>query len=441
MAAASTVGCSLAARQNFTLQVFQEWYLFPDLLNTSVNKDNFSTVQGYIDALVAPARAQSRDRYFSYITSIEEEEAFFDGGASAGFGVRLFYDTANRRVFVIETFEGTPALGANIDRGTEILGIGTTAANIQSVNSLMANGGAAAVSEALGPPDPGVTRVLRITDQSGVTREVSITKTEFDLDPVSNRYGAKIINDGGKQVGYINLRTFISTADPDLRQAFAQFKAAGVTELIIDQRYNGGGAISITETFADLMGLGNEGEVFYELAFRPSKSDLNRIYRFAARPQSIAPTKIAFIGTDSTASASEMMINGMQPYLGNNMALIGEDTFGKPVGQSAFDKPECDDRIRAVTIEIQNADGNGDYYTGLASTVPNTCRANDDFTHQLGDPQERMVAVALDFLAGRSCTPIAGGPGTTQSATSGGLLAPDHPADASVAQRETPGLY
>ena len=92
----------------------------------------------------------------------------------------------------------------------------------------MASGGPQAVSNAFGPSDAGVTRVLRITNAGG-TREVSVTKTDFELLPVSSRYGAKIIDDNGRKAGYVNLRTFINTADPALRNAFASFKAQGVT--------------------------------------------------------------------------------------------------------------------------------------------------------------------------------------------------------------------
>ena len=62
------------------------------------------------------------------------------------------------------------------------------------------------------------------------------------------------ISDGGRRVGYLNLRTFISTADPQLRSAFAQFRAQGVTELIVDFRYNGGGLVSIADLMGDLLG-------------------------------------------------------------------------------------------------------------------------------------------------------------------------------------------
>ncbi|MEL1251235.1 S41 family peptidase [Aurantiacibacter gilvus] len=433
----TTSTCSLANRQQFANDVLQEWYLFPDLLATGVNRSSYNDVQSYIDALVAPARAQNKDRFFSYITSIAEENAFFNGGASAGFGFRLIYDTTNRRVFLAETFDDTPALGANLERGTEIIAIGTTASNLVTVNSLMATGGPQAVIDALGPSDPGVSRVLDVIDASAVRREVNLVKAEYDLDPVP-RYGAQIINDGGKQVGYIRLTNFINPAIADLQAAFADFRAAGVTELVIDLRYNGGGGINVNEAFADLMARNLGGQVFETIAFRASKASNNETYLFQPNSASIAPTRVAFITTSGSASASEALINGMQPYIDTNLAIVGQNTFGKPVGQSAFDLTACDDRLRIVTIKLENADGLGEYFNGLAATVPNSCRANDDIFHDFGDPDEAMLATALDFLAGRTCTPILGGPATTQS-LGPQLLQPERPS--TVAHHETPGVY
>lgn len=434
----STSQCSLSARQDFVKTVIDEWYLFPSLVDNSVNKASFSTVQGYIDALVAPARAQSKDRFFTFITSIKEENAFFNSGSTAGFGVRLAYDTANNRVFVVEAFENAPALGAGIDRGTEILAIGTTSSNLQSVANLMASGGPQAVVNALGPSDPGVTRVLRIS-ANGVVREVSVTKANFSLDPVSDRYGARILTDGDRKIGYLNLRTFIGTADPDLRSAFAEFRAQGVTELVVDLRYNGGGLVSIAELMGDLMGRDKVGQVFSYTTLRPSKASENETDLFRSQPQAITPTRVAFIGFGGTASASELVINSMLPYLGNSMALVGGNTFGKPVGQFAFDKTACDDRLRVVTFKTENANRQGEYFTGLASVVPQTCLANDDISFQLGDPNEATIKTALDFLAGRTCTPIISSGQRAQAVRpKNQLISPDEP---SAAQHEVPGLF
>jgi C-terminal processing protease CtpA/Prc len=124
------------------------------LLPASLDPTPFGTVQAYIDALVATARAQRKDRFFTYITSIAEENAFFNSGSSAGFGFRLSSDAAARRVFVAEAFEGAPALAAGIDRGTEIVAIGTSVGNLRSVSDIIAAEGAGGVTNALGPKHP-----------------------------------------------------------------------------------------------------------------------------------------------------------------------------------------------------------------------------------------------------------------------------------------------
>ena len=171
---------------------------------------------------------------------------------------------------------------------------------------------------------------------------------------------------------------------------------------------------------------------------RASKSSQDTTQLFAAEANAIAPTKIAFIGREGTASASELVANSMIPYLGANMALVGTNTFGKPVGQFAFDLAACDDRLRLVAFKTDNADNQGDYSPGLASVFPNTCRADDNIFIQLGEPSEASIATALDFLAGRSCTAISGTLRTTQAVSGRQLLQPDRP---NTIQRENPGVF
>ncbi len=439
--------CSLENRQAFARDVLNEWYLFPDLLVTSANPGSFTTVQAYIDALTATARSQGKDRFFTFITSIAEENAFFSSGTTAGIGIRLAIDTPARRVLISESFEGAPGLAAGIERGDEILAIGTSSANLRSVSDIIAAEGSAGITSALGPNTAGLTRVLRMS-RGGVSREVSVTKTEFDLPAVSSRYGSRIIQDGNRRIGYINLRSFISSADAPLRQAFASFRSAGITEFIIDFRYNGGGLVSTAELMGDLLG-GNRSssELFSGLRYRASKSSRDENTFFAPRAESVSPVKIAFIGTATTASASELVINSMAPYFGRNLALIGANTFGKPVGQIALDRSACDDRVRVVAFSSVNSRNQGEYFNGLASTLEVTCQAADDLTRPLGDPQEASIRGALDFLAGRSCTAItlSGPSGNIAGQSQRGMIASDRellvPDAPSPAQREVPGLF
>ena len=437
----ASTGCSLRERQDWAASQLREWYLFPDTLPATLSPAAYSTVDDYIDALTATARAQRKDRFFTYLTSIKEENAYYASGSSAGFGLRFALDQSGRRLFAAEAFEGAPGLAAGIDRGTEIVAIGTTSTNLRTVSAIIAAEGTAGLTNALGPDTVGTARVMQVSDAAG-TRTVTVTKADFSLLPVSTRYGAKIIQDGGQSVGYINLRTFIRTAEPALKTAFADFRAKGVTRVIIDLRYNGGGLIETAEYLGDLLGgARSTSEVFDYVTFRTEKASNNTTRFFAPKAESIAPTRIAFIGTGGTASASELVINAFTPYLHTNAGLIGTNTYGKPVGQIALDKDACDDRLRVVALATQNAARNGNYYDGLASTVEASCQASDEIAYQLGDPLESSTRQALNFLAGRSCTPITGDASARSLRTSTArqdLLIPDRPG---TAQRDVPGLF
>ncbi|MBL0915374.1 MAG: peptidase S41, partial [Sphingopyxis sp.] len=201
------------------------------------------------------------------------------------------------------------------------------------------------------------------------------------------------------------------------------------------------------ELMGDLLGRNrNASEVFSQTNFRSSKSGENTRHFFTAQPESIAPTRIAFIGTGSTASASELVINSMLPYLGTNMTLVGSNTFGKPVGQIALDKAECDDRMRVIAFATGNATGQSDYYSGLAPKITNSCAAADDMTVQLGEANEASIRAAIDFLAGRACTTrIADAPTglAAQDLNERIVVEPEMlvPAQPRAAQRELPGLF
>jgi hypothetical protein len=283
----TTSACSISARLDWVTARLRDDYLFPDLLAT-VNPAGYTDVQQYINDMTAPARAAGKDKLnFSYVTSIAEETALTSSGSSAGFGIRLFYE--GNRVFISEAFEGAPGLAAGLDRGVEILAIGTSPSTLRNVAELINSTG---VSAALGPSDAGVTRTLRIRNTAGVESVITVTKADFSLDPVSDRYGSRILTDGGKKVGYVNLRTFIvSNADQQLREVFANFKAQGVTEVIVDLRYNGGGLVSLAETLTNLLG-GNRtsSDVQSKTVFNQRLSSNNKTTFFAPQSQSIAPT-------------------------------------------------------------------------------------------------------------------------------------------------------
>lgn len=442
----SNTACSLRSQQDFADGVLRDWYLFPNLL-APANPANFNSVTSFLDARVAPARAQNRDRFFTFATSITEENAFNARGESAGFGMILGYNKpANNRVTVLEAYEGTAALAAGIDRGTELLAIGVNSANMQTVTSLMSSGGREAVEDALGPPESGVTRVLRFKPVGGAIIERSVTKAAFSLDPISNRYGTLVFNDNGRLVGYLNLRTFfVADASRQLREAFGQFRTAGVSDIIIDFRYNTGGLTEVADVMGDLLiGRGRVGQPWSRTIGRPERqAEIDRAFpprNLRQELNAVGDTRFAFITTGNTASASEMVINSLLPYISNRMVIIGTNTFGKPVSSAAFDLATCDLRVRPVTVKTVNALGQGDYFDGLASVVPITCEAEDDIFTPLGDPSEASILTAFEVLRGRSCTAMAQRQGDRSSMASEREMITAPTQTRSAVQNQIPGF-
>jgi C-terminal processing protease CtpA/Prc len=427
--------CTEGARKQFVLDVTRDWYLFDDLLPAAVNVADFADAEALLDHLTATARAQGKDRYFSYLTTPAAENSLLDEGQFIGFGLRTRTDPVNRPM-ILEVFEGSPASDAGIQRGDEILAV-DSGSGFVPVSQLLADG-TTTISDVLGPAEDGLRRGLRLL-QGNATREVSIVKRTVTIDPVSNVYGtAELPQAGTPGVGYLNLRTYIATADAQLRDAFAGFRARGIRDFIVDLRYNGGGLVSTSQLLNDLLGGGRAtADVQFRMVHNTRQSQRNSTYYFGPTAQSVQPVRIAFLTTGGTASASEININSMMPWV--EVAIVGANTLGKPVGQDAFDLSACQDRLRLVTFKTVNADGNGDYYGGLAGSVPFACAADDTVADPLGSASEDMVATALGWLNTGACTPMATAlaRGKTGAGGESAYPMPRHP---SAAQWWLPGV-
>ncbi len=393
--------CTEMARKQFTLDVARQWYLFPELLPTAVDLTQFEDAEQLLDHLTATARDQGKDRYFSYLTTRTEEQALLGDGQFIGFGFRTRTDEGNR-AFVTEVFESSPGAEAALRRGDEIIAVDSGSGFVPT-GDLLADGGT--ISDALGPAEAGVRRGLRLLGDGGI-REISMVKRTVTIDPVPDGYGIQVLPLAGTAgVGYLNLRSYVGTADPQLRQAFNQFRGRGLDYFIVDLRYNGGGLVSTAELLSDLLGGGRaRNDVQFALVHNADRSSQNRTRFFDARTESVRPVRIAFLTTGATGSASEISINTMAPWV--EVAIVGANTLGKPVGQLAFDLPGCEDRLRLVTFRTINALAQGDYYDGLADTLRYACAATDTLDRPLGDAAEGLTAAALEWLGTGACTSL-----------------------------------
>ena len=428
--------CGEAARKQFVLNVTREWYLFDDLLPASVNTADFADAEALLDHLTATARGQGKDRYFSYLTTRAEETSLLGEGQFVGFGFRTRTDPVNRPM-ILEVFESSPASDGGLQRGDEITAV-DSGSGFVPVSQLLADG--TSISDALGPAEAGVRRGLRLL-RNGVTRDVALVKRTVTIDPVPDTYGTLVLPQSGTPgIGYLNLRSYISTANPQLTAAFAQFRALGLRDYIIDLRYNGGGLLDIAEQINNLLG-GARGtsDVQMRLTHNARKTAENETLLFRPNAQSVQPVRVAFLTTGATASASEINVNSMAPWL--EVAIVGEDTLGKPVGQYAFDLQGCEDRLRLVSFKTVNSLGQGDYYDGLAGTVKFACAASDTLSEPLGSASEGMVAAALGWLRTGACPEVMSS--TTARAKTARFGAGDpytRPRQPSAAQWWLPGL-
>lgn len=394
-------GCSDSREKGFVLDTARAWYLFDELLPGDVDLADHATAAALLDALTAEARAVGKDRFFSYLTTRTEDDAFFQAGEYVGFGFRSRIQ--GDRLWLTDVFEGSPAEEGGLARGVEITAIDSGSGFVPLATVLA---GDPELESAFGPATAGVERGLRFVLPGGGTAEASFTKRVVDITPLAEGGPAILALPANPSVpvGYLNLRAFTETAGTPLRNAYALFRAEGIQYFIVDLRYNGGGLVSVAELLGDLNGAARSGnDVYFEMRFNERRAAANDVVRrFQPRAESVDPVRIAFVTTGLTASASEIVVNSMAPWA--EVAIVGDDTFGKPVGQAAFDLSRCDLRLRLIAFQFNNADGQGGYYDGLASTLPFACRADDDLAFAPGDPAEASTAEALAWLGSGACS-------------------------------------
>lgn len=389
--------CGEKAKKEWVGEKARDWYLWNDEL-ADVDPGNFPTAQQYLSALTAPLAVDGRDPGFSYLTTRQEDESQFTSGAYIGFGFRSGVGP-NDELFLADVFEGGPAWKAGFRRGMEVLAI-DAGLGFETWESLA--GREATSLEVFGPAERGVRRGFRLLDGDDSTLEIYVEKDELDPPAIAGE-PALIERPGLDPVGYLNFRQFTLSARLPLISASRFFLNEGVTDYVIDLRYNGGGLLSVADLMLDLLGgrIADRQRSFF-VSHNDWRADYNEYAYFERFSESLDPLRFVFITTRSTASASELVINSLAPHV--EVALVGTDTRGKAVGQYAFDQPGCDTRVRLVSFEILNGEGEGGYYNGLADTGQFTlCAAQDDMSKPFTDPQEDSLSTALAWLDRGSC--------------------------------------
>jgi len=392
------------------------------------NPATFTTDSSYFTALkttAVTASGKPKDRFhFTYPTATWE--ALEASGIQAGYGANfvIIAATPPRNVVVAYTEPGSEAATApaSISRGAQILDIDgvdlVNATDQTSVNTLNAG---------LAPQTVGESHTFTIRDPGSVaSRTITLVSADVTMSPVQNTH--TITAPSGALVGYMLFNDHLATAEKALVAAFTQLQSAGVQDLVLDIRYNGGGLIDIASEVAYMVAgpAATAGKTFELTQFNSKHPTLDPVtgatitpVGFHATAQGFSVTsgqalptlnlpRVFVLTTSGTCSASESIINSLQ---GVNVQVIqiGSTTCGKPYGFYAADN--CAVTYFSIQFKGVNAKSFGDYTDGF--TPQNTvategvpvpgCSVADDFAHALGDSAEGLLASALSYQATGVC--------------------------------------
>jgi carboxyl-terminal processing protease len=374
--------CEVPDQNVWLYGLMQDGYLWSDQM-PEVDAATFESPS----ALVAALRVDP-DRW-SRVSDKAKTDALFEEGKAIGFGFHTRRDLLGRLAVAYVT-PNSPAAAAGMARGDIVEAIGGfTIAQIDDEDRW---------GDVYGEDEPGVTVSLAFTGPGAAPddarEEITLVKDWVTIEtvPISEVYQL-----GGRPVGYLLFATFVDTATARLDDTFAEFEAAGVRDVIVDLRYNGGGRIAVARHLAELLvGDVADGDVGYKVEYGPGLVDENvsrGLDRVDHRVRD--PRRVVFITSHSTLSASELVINIVRPYV--DMRVVGDVTGGKPVGSHQWSF--CDKIAQPITFRLLNADGVGDYFDGIAPD----CVAADDLAHVLGDPSEGALAQAINVVGSGAC--------------------------------------
>lgn len=367
----------------------RDYYIYYDQVPT-VDLAAFSSPEALVDAL----RVEPPDR-FSRVRDTASTAALLDEGRFFGFGFLSLRDE-NDQARVAKVLPGSPFAAAGIERGDQIVSInGIDWDTVQRDGLLRTIGGTEA------QPESSRWRFQRRDD--GEVFDVDLTRSNFVRSTVLNE--SILPTASGGTVGYFAFDAFFATSASELDDLFAGFRENGITDLVVDFRYNGGGYVRIASQLSTLIA-GNDvaGETLVTYRYNDKYQNRNFRYVFEREAAALDLQRVVFLVDRGTASASEIVVNSLKPYL--DVIVIGEDTtVGKPFISNANDF--CGKRLDAMEAEGFNVAG-----VSVAEGIAPDCFGRDDLTRQRGvladGRAEGMLQAGLDFLADGSCdtTPV-----------------------------------
>jgi len=375
-------------------QKTQDYYLWntqlPAMLNTSSYTDPIGVMTAIRQYSIEPGFATPVDKWSFAMKKTEWNQ--YSGGmssvssstsAAGDFGITVFF-RAEGDLRVRLTEPNSPGGILGIKRGWRITKInGST--NITTSNS----------QYIIDNIYKAVSADVTFTKPDGTSVDVNLQAAHYADKPV---YLDTVYNSANGNIGYLVYNSFLGNIDQtaaEYARVFNKFSSAGITNLIVDLRYNGGGYVNLQEQLANyLITSQAQGSIMMKQIYNSTHSNENSTVLFN-KSGSLQLTKIYFIVSRGTASASELLINNLKPYM--DVRLIGNsNTHGKPVGFFPIEDGEW--YVFPVSFKTVNKNGEGNYYAGF---TPNAIVA-DGLDKDWGDINENSLASALRNISSGS---------------------------------------
>ncbi|MDP3946384.1 MAG: S41 family peptidase [Lutibacter sp.] len=414
---------------DFVWKGMNSWYnwqtVVPNLANTK--DDDKDAYNSYLNGFAEPEDLfysllfdQGNTDRFSWI--VDDFVALNNSfqGITKSFGIRLqavkINTTPGDIIFYIRyVAPNSPADLAGIKRGDLINaldGVLMNESNYSSVVSKLSN---------------ETVKFSIVTENGTLIADKTITAVVISEDPI---YLKKVFADiNGKKVGYLVYNGFRSSYNDELNAAFAYFKNEGIQELVLDLRLNGGGSVLTSAYLASMINSVAGTETFAKLTFNAKHTNQNSSYTFQNKLNvyDVSGTKtgeeninrltginqLYVLTSSSTASASEMIINGLRPFM--PVKVVGTTTYGKNVGSiTLYDSPSSDYTsessansahlyaMQPIVFQIYNKLDQSDYTQGF---VPDIEVKEYQFWYNIlpfGDENEVVLKAALDNIRGIS---------------------------------------
>jgi hypothetical protein len=384
------LSCSATDQKSWLASYMDDWY-FWTAFSPKPAPGPYADALAYLEALRYTG-SDSRfpaDRW-SYTQGSDAFNSFFTDGKALGYGLAVagseLARDGSKPLYVRYVDPGSPAAVAGIQRGDRVTQIASRAAS----ELIAANDFTALTASATGQ-----TVAITTTRAGAPAFSGLLTAASYDLAPVTGT--AVLQSPRGRPLGYVAVKDMISQALSPADAAFAQFKAAGVADLVLDLRYNGGGLVSTGATLAGyIAGSRGAGLNYATLLFNDKHSASNQSFPFAVPGAALNLPRVFVLMGRRTCSASEQLINGLRGA-GLDVVTIGETSCGKPVGFQPTSY--CGTVYSIVNFESINQLGTGRYFSGFAPS----CAVAEDFTVAQASSADPLMAAAVRYADGGGC--------------------------------------